>query len=81
MGSVVGFSYRLTGSKDRRIFYMASRTYLPMLVFLAHRIRVYCAKYDTTIRKNMSTEVQALYDVLLGALDALLAAVEIEKGD
>jgi hypothetical protein len=29
----------------------------------------------------MSTEVQALYDALLAALDALLAAVIIEEGD
>jgi hypothetical protein len=58
-----------------------ARTYLPTLVFLAHRIRVYCARNDKTIRKNMSEPVQTVYDALLAALDELLALVEIEEGD
>lgn len=57
-----------------------ARTYLPTLVWVARRLRVYCARYDETIRKNMSEEVEALYQVLLAALDALLAAIEIEIG-
>jgi hypothetical protein len=60
---------------------MATLTYLPTLVFVARKLRVYCAKYDATIRKNMTEEVQTVYDALLTALDALLAVIEIEIED
>jgi hypothetical protein len=60
---------------------MGSRTYLPSLVLAGRLLRTYCARNDARIRQNMSTEVQALYDALLAALDALLAAVIIEEGD
>jgi hypothetical protein len=60
---------------------MAARTYLPTLVFLAHRVRAYCAKYDATIRKNMSEPIEEVYDALLTALEALLAVVELEEGE
>jgi hypothetical protein len=58
-----------------------ARTYLPSLFRLSHLVRAYCARYDATIRKNMSSEVEAVYDALLTALDALLAVIEIEKED
>lgn len=60
---------------------MGSRTYLPSLVFAAKAIRAYCARYDQTIRKNMSSEVQTVYDALLAALDELLAILTIEEGE
>lgn len=60
---------------------MGSRTYLPTLVFLARAVSVYCRRYDATIRKNMSSEVQVVYDALLAALDDLIAAIEFEVGD
>lgn len=60
---------------------MGSRTYLPTLLYLAKAIRAYCARYDQTIRKNMSSEIQAVYDVLLAALDDLVAILTIPEGE
>ena len=59
---------------------MPARTYLPTLYLIARGVRLYCTRYDSTIRKNMSSEVQVIYDALLDALDSLLAAIDVEKG-
>ena len=57
---------------------MASRTYVPTLKLLTYGIIKFVTRYREQINKNLSTEVQALLDVLLNAAQALADALPVQ---
>lgn len=55
---------------------MASRTYLPTLLAVAHTIIKFVARYRPQINKNLSEDGQALLDALIAAAEAMVAFLE-----
>jgi hypothetical protein len=60
---------------------MASRTYLPQMVYILHRICVYITRYRATILDNLPTGGAAALDAVILACEALIALADIPHGD
>lgn len=48
---------------------MGSRTYLPTLFAIVHQLCVFIARYDSTIRANLSGDALTAYNALHVACD------------
>lgn len=55
---------------------MASRTYVPGLLFFAKLLLRYCRRWEEKIEKNLGTEALDLFHVLVDAANALVTLLE-----
>jgi hypothetical protein len=58
------------------VFAMASRTYIPTLIFIARQIIRYVTRYQGKLQERLSPEVFQLLLALLAAAQLLVNAIE-----